>query len=324
MSAIEFLKSDHDRVKTLFKRYHLTRRLEKKKALAQELFHELEVHAKLDEEIVYPAIRRELGPEGESFVSTAQEDHQAVKTLLQELQGLDAADAGYRDKFQALKESVRRHVENEERIFPSVEEKLNVIELGAEMQERKMTLQKAQPFSGPLVSAAMPLAFITAAIGLGFLQRRLARRTRPGLARHSTSPPLSAIMTRDVETISPEAPVETVAERMAALNVGAIPVCDGRRLLGMLTDRDIVTRLVAKRRDLKSTTAQEAMSAVVIYCFEDDDVNHAAQLMEQQQVRRLPVLNRQKELVGIVSLGDIAVAGDRTLGGKALEGVSRA
>ena len=71
MSAVDLLKGDHERVKTLFQRYHRTRYLEKKKVLTEQLFHELEVHAKLEEDIVYPAIRRELGPGGESFVSRA-------------------------------------------------------------------------------------------------------------------------------------------------------------------------------------------------------------------------------------------------------------
>jgi CBS domain-containing protein len=124
-------------------------------------------------------------------------------------------------------------------------------------------------------------------------------------------------------TIFPGVSVEKAAERMTALNVGAIPLCDGRRLIGMLTDRDIVMRTVAKRRNLKSTSAQEAMSLDVIYCFEDEEVKHAAQLMEAKQIRRLPILNRHKKLVGIVSLGDIAVAvRDRALGGKVLEAVS--
>jgi CBS domain-containing protein len=135
---------------------------------------------------------------------------------------------------------------------------------------------------------------------------------------------LKDIMSDHVETIRPDADVQAAARMMKDLNVGAIPVCDGDRLLGMVTDRDITVRVVAEQRDPKSAKVQDAMTPEVIYGFEDQDLKEAAQLMQSKQIRRLPVLNRAKKLVGIVSLGDLALgAPDTHLTGEALKGVSQ-
>ena len=120
---------------------------------------------------------------------------------------------------------------------------------------------------------------------------------------------LKEIMTRQVDVISPDATAEDASTRMKDLNVGAIPVCDGDGLIGMLTDRDLVVRVMAQRRDPKAVRVGEAMTPEVSYCFEDDDVEKAAHLMSQKQIRRLPILSKAKKLVGIVSLGDLAVHG---------------
>jgi CBS domain-containing protein len=110
---------------------------------------------------------------------------------------------------------------------------------------------------------------------------------------------------------------------MKDLDVGALPVCDNERLVGLLTDRDITVRAVTEGYDTMTTIVQDVMTPDVLYCFEDQDVQGAAQLMREHQVRRLVVFNRDKRLVGIVSLGDLAVeTGDEKLAGKALEQVS--
>lgn len=127
---------------------------------------------------------------------------------------------------------------------------------------------------------------------------------------------------RDVEVVRPDATVETAAEKMKSLDVGPLPVCDGDRLVGMLTDRDIVVRAIAEGRDPKRTMVRDIMTQEVVYGFEDQDVAQAARLMEEKQVRRLVVLSRDKRLVGIVSLGDLAVeTGDKALAGEVLEKV---
>jgi CBS domain-containing protein len=106
-------------------------------------------------------------------------------------------------------------------------------------------------------------------------------------------------------------------------DVGPLPVCDNERLVGLITDRDIVVRAVAEGCDPRTTTVQNVMTPDVLSCFEDQDVQQAAQLMCEHQVRRLVVLNRDKRLVGIVSLGDLAVdTGDEKLAGLTLEQVS--
>jgi CBS domain-containing protein len=130
-------------------------------------------------------------------------------------------------------------------------------------------------------------------------------------------------MTRDVKVIAPTAAVQEAANLMKTLNVGAIPVCNGQRLEGMVTDRDIVLRVVAENRDPKTTRVREAMTTRAFYGYEDQDVEDAAKIMQEQQIRRLPVINREQQLVGIVSLGDLAVkSGAPDIAGKTLQEVS--
>src|SRR6266446_6041572 len=118
---------------------------------------------------------------------------------------------------------------------------------------------------------------------------------------------LKEVMTPGVDVISPEATIREAAEKMRHLDIGPLPVCDGDRLVGMLTDRDITVRAVAEGRNPVSTRVREVMTPDVVYGFDDQDVQDAARLMEQYQIRRLPVLNRNKQLVGMVALGDLAV-----------------
>jgi CBS domain-containing protein len=131
------------------------------------------------------------------------------------------------------------------------------------------------------------------------------------------------IMTRGVECVGPDATLEEAARRMRDLDVGPLPVCDGDRLAGILTDRDIVIRAVAVGRDPKRTKVEEVMTPGILYVFEDQSVEEATDLMRQNQVRRIVVLDRNKKLVGIVSLGDLAVDGrDEALSGATLEAIS--
>jgi CBS domain-containing protein len=133
---------------------------------------------------------------------------------------------------------------------------------------------------------------------------------------------VSQILTREVETIRPDTTVREAAQRMRSMDVGSLPVCDGRHLLGMVTDRDITIRVTADGRDPANTPVREAMTPDVSYVFEDQDVQDAARIMREQQIRRLPVLSRDKQLVGILALGDIATTGNDRLSGDALEQIS--
>jgi CBS domain-containing protein len=116
---------------------------------------------------------------------------------------------------------------------------------------------------------------------------------------------VSQLMTRDVETASPGETLEHAAKIMAALDAGVLPVGENDRLVGMITDRDIAIRGIAKGKGPNAKIA-DVMSHEVKYCFEDDHVDEVSRNMGDIQVRRLPVVDRDKRLVGILSLGDIA------------------
>ena len=134
---------------------------------------------------------------------------------------------------------------------------------------------------------------------------------------------VSELMTRNAQCIPPDATLQEAAQRMKDLDIGALPVCENDRLIGVVTDRDIVIRCVAAGQDPTMEHVRDAMTPQVNYCYEDDDVVDVAELMSEKQVRRLPVLNRRKRLVGIVSLGDLAVEnGTEDLAGHALEAIS--
>lgn len=130
-------------------------------------------------------------------------------------------------------------------------------------------------------------------------------------------------MSSRVDTLSPDQTVAEAAKMMRDDDVGAIPVAENDRLIGMVTDRDIVVRSLANGRDASQMPVREVMSDKLLYCFEDQDIAEVAQNMGDQQVRRLPVMNRDKQLVGIVSLGDIAARGAQQTAGEALEQIAQ-
>ncbi len=130
------------------------------------------------------------------------------------------------------------------------------------------------------------------------------------------------IMTRSPRCVPPDTTLTEVAKIMGELDVGSLPICDDDRLTGMITDRNIVLRAVAQGRDPRSTTVREVMSGSIAFITEDDDVEKATRLFEAKRIRRLPVLTREKRLVGIVSLGDLAVNAGAGLGGEALKEIS--
>jgi CBS domain-containing protein len=134
---------------------------------------------------------------------------------------------------------------------------------------------------------------------------------------------ISEKMSRDVQVTAPTQSVLEAAKLMAELDVGALPVGENDRLVGMITDRDIAIRGVAAGRG-PDTPIRDVMSSDVKYCFDDQTVDEVAQNMSDIQVRRLPVVNRDKRLVGIISLGDIALStGSQDEAGEALEGISK-
>jgi CBS domain-containing protein len=131
---------------------------------------------------------------------------------------------------------------------------------------------------------------------------------------------VSDVMTREVQVATPEQSIRDAAQLMMKIDAGTVPVGKDQKLVGMLTDRDIAVRAVAKGLG-PDTPVREIMSADVKYCFEDQSIEEVARNMADIQVRRLPVVNRDKRLVGILSLGDLAVRSNCSTN-EALRGVS--
>lgn len=130
------------------------------------------------------------------------------------------------------------------------------------------------------------------------------------------------VMTKDVETISPNDSLKDAAEKMRTLNVGPLPVCEGDRLMGIITDRDIVVRAVSQGLDPNNTRVSQAMTDDIECVYENDDIDTVARKMKEEQLRRILVINQDKKLVGIIALGDLAEAISTKEAGKALESIS--
>lgn len=134
---------------------------------------------------------------------------------------------------------------------------------------------------------------------------------------------VSEVMTSNFEMIDSTRSLLDAAAQMKSLNVGFLPVEEGGRLIGVVTDRDLVVRGLAQGLDPASTQVKDIISSDVVYCFEDDSIEDAARLMEENQIRRLIVCRQDRTPVGVVSLGDIAVrSGQEQLSGEALEQIS--
>lgn len=117
---------------------------------------------------------------------------------------------------------------------------------------------------------------------------------------------IQEIMTSKMETVRPDTTLQEAARKMCDLNIGSLGIAEGGELVGMVTDRDICCRAVAEGRSPMTTKVSEIMTADVAYCFEDEDITDAAQQMERKHIRRLAVLNRRKQMVGFLSVDDLA------------------
>jgi CBS domain-containing protein len=131
------------------------------------------------------------------------------------------------------------------------------------------------------------------------------------------------IMTTEVQCVEPETSVEEAARLMLLMNIGSVLVCEQNELLGIVTDRDIVIRCVADGKHPANTAVRDVMTSRLFFCYEEEDVEEAAFRMRDKQVRRLPVLNGDRQLTGILSLGDVALeSGNEKMTGETLEAVS--
>ncbi|HEY9088473.1 MAG TPA: CBS domain-containing protein [Anaerolineaceae bacterium] len=135
---------------------------------------------------------------------------------------------------------------------------------------------------------------------------------------------VSDVMTKNIKVIPHNATVRDAAKLMKDIDTGFVPVIDSENVIGVITDRDIVLRCTAEGHNPNETKVEEVMTREFFFLYEDEDVTEAAKVMSDQQVRRLPVVNRQEELVGVVSLGDLSVdVNNDKMSGKTLEDISR-
>jgi CBS domain-containing protein len=133
---------------------------------------------------------------------------------------------------------------------------------------------------------------------------------------------VNEVMTRDVRISRPDQTIQDAAWQMLEIDAGALPVGENDRLIGMITDRDIAVRGIARGKG-PQTPVREVMTSDVKFCFEDEETDHIVRNMGDQQIRRLPVLNRNKRLVGLLSVGDVAIAEGSELAGEAVADISR-
>ena len=132
---------------------------------------------------------------------------------------------------------------------------------------------------------------------------------------------LKDVMTRDVDMVGPETDLSEAAKKMKKQGEGALPVCDGKKLRGIITERDIVLRAIAEGKDLKKLKVSDVMSKKVHFCFDDEGLDVAAELMKSKKILRVVVLNRKRKFVGMVSIGDLAV--ETELAGETLRSLYR-
>jgi len=125
-----------------------------------------------------------------------------------------------------------------------------------------------------------------------------------------------------VEWVEPGTPISTVAQKMRDLDIGAVPVCEKDHLVGMITDRDIICRAVADEADLSKLTAGDVMTKEVVYCRDTEDLQDAIHIMEDKQIRRMPAINEDKRMVGMLSLGDVSHAASQQITGEVVKAVS--
>jgi CBS domain-containing protein len=135
---------------------------------------------------------------------------------------------------------------------------------------------------------------------------------------------LKQVMSMNPECVSPATPVGQVASVMKTRDIGMVLVSENGRLVGTVTDRDIVIRGIAEGRDPRIAMTGDIMSRKASFCYEDQDVTEAARVMEERKIRRLAILSRDRKLVGVVSLGDLAVrTGDEAMSGEVIKFVAR-
>jgi len=126
------------------------------------------------------------------------------------------------------------------------------------------------------------------------------------------------LMTKNVECLAPETAISLVARTMRSLDIGFVPICEGDRLIGTVTDRDIVLRGIADGKDMQSCKARDVMTSEVLWCYDDQTSDEVADYMADKEIRRVLVLDREKRLAGVISIGDLAKRGEEAKAGEAI------
>lgn len=129
-------------------------------------------------------------------------------------------------------------------------------------------------------------------------------------------------MHEGVTWFAPATPLVELARAMRDQDIGCVPIGENDRLVGMVTDRDIICRALAQNGDCLKMSARDVMTKPIIYCYEDEEVDDAVHVMEKHSVRRLPVISREKRMVGMLALGDISMRAGRELAGEAIQATS--
>jgi CBS domain-containing protein len=129
-------------------------------------------------------------------------------------------------------------------------------------------------------------------------------------------------MHKGAEWVEAVTPVVTIAKKMRDLDVGAIPVGENDRLIGMVTDRDIIVRAISEGKDVGKLTARDVMSKGIVFCRDTEEVEDAVRIMEQKRIRRLPVLDENKRMIGMLSIGDVAHSASHEISGETISAVS--
>lgn len=257
---------------------------------------------------------------GREMAATVQESSSGLRTFVVQPQG---ASENLRDLQEGISSLVSGVVQSNVRMTKELLQMANPASV-FNLQRRFMRDYMDALLQGS--SAIIRVAQKSADQTLQPIRARIEQRQNDQRgAGNEYRPVVSDVMTSGVRVIAPEDTVQQATRLMRDEDTGVLPVAEGDRLVGIITDRDVTLRVIAESKDPQRIKVREVMSEEPKYVFDDEDLEHVADNMAQQQLRRLPVVNRNKRLVGIVSIGDLA-RGDRSgrYAGKAMRGVIRA
>ncbi len=258
----------------------------------------------------------QVGELGQRMAETAQRTTEDLRTLMT-MPSL--ARSGLEELREAVTGMMTRAVQVNVRATQEVFRFANPGAL-AEIQQRL-----AQQYLQGLIESSADMLRVSrrfADEALRPIEERTQRMQQGGSAQQRSGT-VSDVMTPGSDIARPDQTVQEAAQLMAEVDTGALPVGENDRLVGIITGRDIATRVTAEGKDPKQTRVREVMTPGARYCFEDEDIGHVAENMAEQQVRRLPVVNRDKRLVGVVSLGDVSTREAPRMSGSALHAMSQ-